>query len=194
MTARAGGAALRRQVRAARRRIDPDEREAADSAILHCIRTLPVFRAARRVGLFFAFDGEPDLSPLIRFDQRKEFFTPIIAGRDIHFSRLARDTRLRTNFFGIAEPDPPELIDPRALDLVLTPLVAFDSRGNRLGVGAGYYDRCFAFLLRREKWLKPKLVGTAYALQRVDRMDPNPWDVPLWGAVTEHGFEGFARP
>jgi len=181
-------------MRAARRRLDRGEREAADGAILHRIRTLPAFRSARRIALFFAFDGEPDVSPLIRFDQRKEFFAPIISGGEMHFARVGKRTRLETNSFGITEPNPPELIDPRALDLVLTPLVAFDSTGNRLGVGAGYYDRCFAFLRRRKTWLKPKLVGTAYALQRVDRMDPNPWDVPLWGAVTEHGFEQFARP
>lgn len=193
MTARAGGAALRRQMRAARRRLDRGERDAADSAILHGIRTLPAFRSARRIALFFAFDGEPDVSPLVRFDQRKEFFAPVISGGAMHFAKVGKHTRLKTNFFGITEPNPPELIDPRALDLVLTPLVAFDSTGVRLGVGAGYYDRCFAFLRRRKTWLKPKLVGTAYALQRVDRMDPNPWDVPLWGAVTEHGFEQFTR-
>jgi len=194
VTARAGGAALRRELRSAGRRLGPAEREAADNAIVRCVRALPVFRSARRVALFFAFDGEPDLSPLIRFGRRKEFFAPIIRANELHFGRVGPRTRLAPNSFGIAEPEPPELIDPRALDLVLTPLVAFDSRGNRLGVGAAYYDRFFAFLLRRRLWRKPKLVGTAYSLQRLDRMDPNPWDVPLWGAVTEHGFEAFARP
>jgi len=100
---------------------------------------------------------------------------------------------LEPNFYGIPEPRPIELIDPRTLDLVLTPLVAFDRSGNRIGVGAGYYDRCFAFLWRRRHWFKPKLIGTAYALQCIDPIDPNPWDVPLWGAVTEDGFEGFHR-
>jgi len=154
---------------------------------------MPAFRAARRIALFFAFDGEPDLSPLIRFDQRKEFFAPIISRTEMHFAAVGRETRLEANFFGIPEPQPPELIDPRALDLVLTPLVAFDHRGNRVGVGAGYYDRCFAFLRRRKSWFKPKLVGTAYSLQRVDPIEANPWDVPLWGAITETGFEGFNR-
>jgi 5-formyltetrahydrofolate cyclo-ligase len=184
---------LRRQVRAARRGMDPDEREAADTAILRHIRSLPAYRSARLVALFFAFDGEPDLGPLVRFGRRKQFFSPVIAGNDIQFARLRPNTSLIPNRFGIAEPYPPELIDPRALDIVLTPLVAFDGQGNRLGVGAGYYDRCFAFLLGRRIWRKPKLVGTAYALQRVETMDPNPWDVPLWGAITEHGFEAFAR-
>ena len=67
--------------------------------------------------------------------------------------RGARPTaaRLGTNFFGILEPDRARRIDPRRLDLVLTPLVAFDDRGVRIGVGRGYYDRCFKFLHARER-------------------------------------------
>jgi 5-formyltetrahydrofolate cyclo-ligase len=171
----------------------PAERQAADASILAHIKALPVFRSAKRIAAFFAFDGEPDLSPLIRFDQRTEFFAPVLAHGEMHFAKIDARMTLEPNFYGIPEPRPIELIDPRALDLVLTPLVAFDKSGNRIGVGAGYYDRCFAFLLRRQHWFKPKLVGTAYALQRIDPIDPNPWDIPLWGAVTENCFEGFHR-
>ena len=181
-------------MRAKRRQLDPIARNAADVAIRRHIKALPQYRSARRIALFLAFDGEPDLSPLIRFDQRKEFYAPIISAKDMHFARIGPDVELVPNTFGIGEPYPPELIDPRALDLVLTPLVAFDDSGNRLGVGAGYYDRCFAFLLGRTVWQKPKLIGTAYALQRLDRIAANAWDVPLWGAVTERGFQCFARP
>jgi 5-formyltetrahydrofolate cyclo-ligase len=169
------------------------EREATDTAIRAHISTLPAFRSARRVALFFAFDGEPDLSPLIRFDRHKLFFSPVLAQGEMHFARIGPRMVLEPNLYGISEPRPIELIDPRALDLVLTPLVAFDDNGNRIGVGAGYYDRCFAFLRCRRHWFKPKLVGTAYGLQRIGPVDPNPWDVPLWGAVTENGFEGFRR-
>jgi 5-formyltetrahydrofolate cyclo-ligase len=180
-------------LRAARRDLSTAERKAADAAIVAHIKVLPAFRLAGRVALFFAFDGEPDLSPLIRFDQRQLFFAPVLVQGQMHFARLGPQMVLEPNFYGIPEPRPIELIDPRTLDLVLTPLVAFDARGNRIGVGAGYYDRCFAFLQRRRLWFKPKLVGTAYALQRIEPVDPNPWDVPLWGAVTENGFEGFRR-
>jgi 5-formyltetrahydrofolate cyclo-ligase len=182
---------LRRELRAARRALDPTERAAADRQILSVIRRVPAFRAARRVAMFFAFDGEPDLSPLLSSNRRLELFAPVIIGTDMHFAALGRDTLLVPNHFGIPEPADPELIDPRALDLVLTPLVAFDTRGNRLGVGAGYYDRCFSFLRQRRIWHRPKLLGTAYALQQVPSYEPNAWDVPLWAAVTEHGLQGF---
>jgi 5-formyltetrahydrofolate cyclo-ligase len=179
-------------MRAARRALTPVQRSAADARIRSHIRRLPAFRAARRVALFFGFDGEPDLSSLIRFDQGKEFFAPVITQTEMYFAALGRGTVLVANFYGIPEPAAPELIDPRSLDLVLTPLVAFDSRGNRVGVGAGYYDRCFSFLLQRRVWRKPKLVGCCYSLQQVDPIEPDSWDVPLWGAITENGFEAFS--
>jgi 5-formyltetrahydrofolate cyclo-ligase len=184
---------LRAAKRAARRAIPEPARAAADAAIITTIRQLPCFRSARRVGAFFAFDGEPDLSPLIRFDMNKELFVPVIIGNAMNFAAIGPDTALATNHFGIVEPVRPRLIDPRSLDLVLTPLVAFDGDGNRMGVGAGYYDRCFRFLLGRRHWFHPKLTGVAYAVQETETTTPAWWDVPLWGICTEDGFRQFAK-
>lgn len=178
-------------MRAARRALGEDERLAADARILAHIRSAPIFRAARRVAMFFAFDGEPDLSPLLRLVGRREFFAPVITPDQMAFAAIRPGMRLVPNFYGIPEPERPELIDPRALDLVLTPLVAFDGNGNRIGVGAGYYDRCFAFLKARRHWFRPKLLGTAYALQQIDPVEPDSWDVPLWAVVTENGLQNF---
>ncbi|MGD8339953.1 MAG: 5-formyltetrahydrofolate cyclo-ligase, partial [Gammaproteobacteria bacterium] len=137
-------------MRARRRALERGERDHADAAILRHVAALPAFRAARRIALYFSFDGEPDLTSLIRFDQGREFYAPILTGRDMHFSAVRPQTDFDLNFYGIPEPRPVELIDARSLDLVLAPLVAFDDTGNRVGVGAGYYDRCFSFLrLRR---------------------------------------------
>ena len=69
--------------------------------------------------------------------------------------------------------------------------MAFDDHGVRVGVGRGYYDRCFRFLNQRSHWRRPKLLGVAYELQRVPRLESNVWDVPLWGVVTERGVRRF---
>jgi 5-formyltetrahydrofolate cyclo-ligase len=60
------------------------ERQAADTAILVHIRALPAYRSARRVSLFITFEAEPDLSPLIRFAQRKQFFSPVLIKGQMH--------------------------------------------------------------------------------------------------------------
>ena len=76
------------------------------------------------------------------------------------------------------------------LDLVLVPLVGFDGAGNRLGMGGGFYDRSFAFLGQR-RWRRPRLVGVAFDLQRVDRLPRRAWDVPLDAVASERGCYRF---
>jgi len=186
--------AIRREMRARRRALSTNERVSADRALRTHLRSLSAFRAARRIGIYIAFDGEPDLRPLVEAaaSRAKQFFVPVLAGDQMRFVALPHGERLARNWFGILEPTRGRTVDVRTLDLVLTPLVAFDARGARLGVGRGYYDRRFAFLRKRSRWLKPKLLGVAYALQEVARLEMRSWDVPLWGVVTEHGVRRSA--
>jgi 5-formyltetrahydrofolate cyclo-ligase len=168
-------------------------RAAADRAIQAHIRSLPQFRSAKRVALYLAFDGEPALAPLVEAASRsrKHLYVPVLRGWKMTFAELAPGTALTANFFGILEPALGAKIDARDLDLVLTPLVAFDDHGVRVGVGRGYYDRCFSFLRHRSHWRRPKLLGVAYELQRTPPLVPSSWDVPLWGVVTEAGVQLF---
>jgi 5-formyltetrahydrofolate cyclo-ligase len=186
---------LRQRIRAERRALPPAAHAAADRAIAARLRGLDVFRRARRIAVFLAFDGEPSLRRVIEDAVRagKRVYAPIITRRAMTFAELDHGKRLGTNFFGILEPDRAKRIDPRRLDLVLTPLVAFDDRGVRIGVGRGYYDRCFKFLHARSTWHRPKLLGVAYELQHVHTIAPEPWDVPLWGAITEARVRHFRR-
>lgn len=203
MTAQAGSIStsrierrnLRQRIRAERRALPAGARAAADRSIAAQIRRLDVYRSARRVALFLAFDGEPSLAALIESAARsgKRLYAPVITRSRMTFAELDLNGALGTNFFGIQEPHLGNLIDPRRLDLVLTPLVAFDDRGVRIGVGRGYYDRCFRFLRGRGIWHRPKLLAVAYELQHLPAIEENAWDVPLWGAVTEAGVRRFDR-
>lgn len=201
MTAQAGSITLadparrqlRREIRAKRRALPAAARAAADRAIERHIRHLPAYRRARHLAVFMAFDGEPSLARLVEAARRhgKIVYVPVIRGDIMHFAELVPGAALTANVFGIMEPKVGARIDARRLDLVLTPLVAFDDHGVRVGVGRGYYDRCFRFLRHRTAWRRPKLLGVAYELQRVPRLHPSPWDVPLWGVVTEAGVRHF---
>lgn len=64
-------------------------------------------------------------------------------------------------------------------DIILTPLVGFDRRGNRLGQGAGHYDRAFAAFPHAHR------IGVAWSVQEVDALPADPWDVPLHAIITE---------
>jgi 5-formyltetrahydrofolate cyclo-ligase len=120
------------------------------------------------------------------WDLDKRVFAPLILkGRQMVFREVLRETTLKKNAFGVWEPTSGEFIDPRALDIVVTPVVAFDSQRNRIGMGGGYFDRCFSFLQHREKWLRPKLIGVAFDCQKARQIAPNPWDIRLYRTFSE---------
>ena len=109
---------------------------------------------------------------------------------------LGRDKRLRfaawkpgdplgSNRFGIPEPEVPasSLLDPEAMALVVVPLVGFDTTGQRLGMGGGWYDRSFAF--RSTQAPPPWLVGAGFAAQQCDELPREPWDVALDAICSE---------
>ncbi len=70
-------------------------------------------------------------------------------------------------------------------DLILTPLLAFDRFGGRLGQGGGYYDRTFAALPDAIR------IGVAYAGQELERLDLEPHDMRLHGVLTEEGYRAL---
>lgn len=84
--------------------------------------------------------------------------------------------------FGLSEPtaDAPEMVPT----LVLTPLLAFDTQGNRLGYGKGHYDAALAHLRARGRAFA---CAVAYAAQQIDRVPSEPHDQPLDWAVTPIG-------
>ena len=103
----------------------------------------------------------------------------------MEFRNFARDTRTEPNFLGIEEPVDSEIIDSSELDIVITPLVAFDKDRNRVGMGGGYYDREFSYLANYKQHHKPLLIGIAYDCQKVEKITPNPWDIRLFRIFTE---------
>lgn len=135
---------------------------------------------------YAAFDGEPDVWPFMARHPRCAL--PVLeSATRMAFRKWRPGAPLRGNRFGIAEPAAGRPVHPLSLSAVLTPLVAFDDAGNRLGMGAGYYDRRFSHPRR------PLLVGIAHDFQRVAELPRRAWDVPLDAVVTESGWRCFSR-
>jgi 5-formyltetrahydrofolate cyclo-ligase len=183
---------IRKLMRRRRRGLDAQDRERAAGAVASVLGGLPVFRAARRIAVFSANDGEIDLRRVTGRYTSKCYFLPVIQAPGklcMGFARLQDKTSFKRNRYGILEPDVPvaSLATARELDLVLTPLVAFDRLGGRVGMGGGYYDATFAFLASRTCWCEPKLVGVAFSFQEVPRIEREPWDIPLAAIVTDLG-------
>ncbi len=154
------------------------------------------FATASTVAGYWACHGELDPAPLLEcaWAMDKAVYLPVLAGNALQFAPYRPNTLLRRNRFQIPEPEvsPTEWLPPLALDLVLTPLVAFDLTGTRLGMGGGFYDRSFAFLRGpAQSGRRPRLVGVAYEFQQVETLVRQPWDVPLDAAATETAWRVF---
>ncbi len=85
--------------------------------------------------------------------------------------------------FGIAQPKKECLktVKLEEIDLVILPGTAFDIKGNRLGYGAGYYDK-----LLEHKRTNTTLIGLAYELQLVNNIPNMPHDIPVNKIITEN--------
>ncbi len=100
----------------------------------------------------------------------------------MQFALYHENTRLKPNQYGILEPQSDSFMEANKLDLVLVPLIAFDSYGNRLGTGGGFYDRTFAF---KKTSAKPILTGVGFNLQAVDKIPTEEFDIPVQSILNE---------
>ncbi|MFA5684324.1 MAG: 5-formyltetrahydrofolate cyclo-ligase [Lysobacteraceae bacterium] len=190
-------AALRTRMRAARRALGARERIQAAEAVAQALREgLPALSRPGRIAGYWACDGELPLHPLLAGRPPFTFLLPrLMPGKRLAFAPWRPGDPIIANRYGIPEPDlaPQRCLPPEMLDIVLTPLVAFDRAGHRLGSGGGYYDRSFAFLRARPRPARPLLVGVGYAVQEVPALVAREWDVGLDAVVSERGM-WFCRP
>jgi 5-formyltetrahydrofolate cyclo-ligase len=160
---------------------DPD-------AALHLAEHFPMKLLERYgpvVAGYVAINEEIDPSPVLTRLERAgaELCLPRLhASGEITWRAWSSGEPLERRGYGLSEPseDAPE-VRPT---LILTPLLAFDTRGNRLGYGKGHYDRALAGLRRDGRAFACAL---AYAAQQIDQVPAEPHDQPLDWAVTPIG-------
>lgn len=183
---------LRRRLRSARRALTPAQQRKASQDLLRQLIHHQLFRRSRHIAFYLANDGEIDPGPLMSVAARmgKHCYLPIVDGWPadrMHFQRIKKPQRWTRNRFGITEPVADRLLQAPAwrLDLILLPLVGFDSEGNRLGMGGGFYDRTLAYRRRRQHWKAPVLLGLAHHCQKVESLPSASWDIPLDGVASD---------
>ena len=183
---------LRKILRARRRALSARHQKQASIGLCRQLARLPAFIRAHRLAVYIANDGEIDLQPLIELAWRlnKLVCLPVLHPfRHGHllFMPYHPYQALAYNRFGIPEPlcDHSDLCPVWTLDLVFTPLVGFDSVGNRMGMGGGFYDRTFSFIDKRTKPHDPILVGVAHECQKVETIPSEHWDISMRFIATE---------
>ena len=180
-------ASLRSELRARRRAIAAPQRIAAADALANRLLALPFSPSRGYVAGYWAMDGEIALhSWQLRLPRETVYCLPVLHdGNELRFAPWRPGDALVTNRFGIPEPDvaPASALTGDVLSLVVMPLVGFDGAGHRLGMGGGWYDRCFAF--RNQAMPPPWLVGVGFDAQQVGGLPVQSWDVRPDAICTE---------
>ena len=173
---------LRQQIRKTRANLTALQQQQAEDSITQQALALIEERNAQHIALYVSFDGEISTEKLIKtlWAQDKYVYLPVLHPfnpNHLLFLRYLPDTPMLKNKFGIWEPklNVQSVLPLEELDILFTPLVAFDKQGNRLGMGGGFYDRTL------QHWQKSPFipVGLAHQCQQVEQLPTEVWDVPL---------------
>lgn len=173
---------LRQQIRKTRANLTALQQQQAEDSITQQALALIEERNAQHIALYISFDGEISTDKLIQilWAQGKQVYLPVLHPfnpNHLLFLRYLPDTPMLKNKFGIWEPklNVQNVLPLDELDILFTPLVAFDRQGNRLGMGGGFYDRTL------QNWQNSSFipVGLAHQCQQVEQLPTEAWDVPL---------------
>lgn len=184
---------MRTLLRRRRDALSPDEQRLAARRVAERIREWAPWGTATSIGVYRSVGGEldPSLAASEARARGAATFVPVLDGDVLRFATFDDSTSWRPNRYGIGEPSDAPTVDVTALDLLLLPAVAVDRAGNRLGMGAGWYDRTLATVSPRSAG-GPILVACVHSLQVVDEIRAQEWDVPVDAVVTPDGVETMA--
>ena len=178
---------LRKEMLQLRKNMETRDVSSFSNKIISAIMELPEFINSKNIMLYLSFNKEVNTYPLARWclDNGKTVIAPycIQSKREIVpyiITNLIGD--LTKSTFGVMEPkqDILEKVNIEDIDLIIVPGVVFDENCNRIGFGAGYYDR---FLPKKLK--NTPAIGIAYDYQIIDKVPTNEYDVPLDYIITQ---------
>lgn len=183
--------AFRDAIKARLAKLSPSERTAAATRLIAHLQTDPAIATARTILAYGALPSEISLDPFITaaLSAGKRIAIPLIdwgtkSMDPVEITNLADD--LETGRYDIRVPRAGlTRVQPDQIEVILLPGLAFDRAGNRLGRGAGFYDRFISAL--HQGGHRPTLIGVCHDAQIVDRVPTEPHDHRVDRVITEQG-------
>ncbi len=172
---------LRQQVLEARFKLTPQERKAKTREIEKKLFPLQEFQAAASVLFYASFRSEVETGDMIRraLAEGKRVVLPKVKGKELALFEIADfDADVAPGTWDIPEPARGVPADVRNIDLIIVPGAVFDERGNRLGYGAGFYDKLLSAY-------PGPTVALAFEVQIVPEVPVAEHDVPVKKIITE---------
>jgi len=172
---------IRKQVLDARFKLTPEQRRVRSAEIEAKLFGLPEYRAASVVLFYASFQSEVETHHMIRraLSEGKRVVLPRVKGKQLELLEIANfDRDVSPGAWGIPEPESGRQADLKDIGLIVVPGAAFDEQGNRLGYGAGFYDKLLSAFTKTT-------VALAFEAQIVPRVPAELHDVPVKKIVTE---------
>ena len=167
--------ALRAQIRQAKRALTPAQIASASAELAAALRRHPLYRQARSLYGYLSYNQEVETHALLLQAQRdgKRVAVPKVTGPgEMVFYWLDELTQVAPGYCGIPEPDGSQPAADDDTALVLTPGLAFDRQGHRMGYGGGFYDRYLA--------AHPHpTIALCYDFQLLPHLDAAAHDIPV---------------
>ena len=189
---------IRQVIRASRNRLTESDTYSAGLGLSSQLKKYQIVQSSQKIACFLSFDGEISTQSTLALieDSGADCFLPKLKPykpNRLWFMPYKSDYPMESNRFGIPEVNlsVDKALPVSKLELVLMPLVAFDTQGNRLGMGGGFYDATFSHLRAQKN--RPKFIGLAYELQKFKSLPSDSWDLPLDGVCTESRFYQFSN-
>jgi 5-formyltetrahydrofolate cyclo-ligase len=178
---------LREKLKNIRDSVDSGLAETASVGVWNILKERPEYQKANGIGAFASIPHEINTYPILEgtLSSGKKLFLPKVNQEKSYFEfHPVTDLKnLKPGPFGIQEPTSLKPADWNDLDLVLVPGLAFDSKGNRLGFGKGFYDRVLPHLKK-----SCLVIGLGYSFQLVDKVPVGTHDAPVRAVLCETGF------
>ncbi|MDH4164158.1 MAG: 5-formyltetrahydrofolate cyclo-ligase [Nitrospirota bacterium] len=174
--------AIRKKVLDERFALTPEERRARSRAIEQRLFSLPEFEAAAVVLFFASFQSEVETHFMIRraLAEGKRVVLPKVKGKELVLLEIANfDKDMLPGAWGIPEPERGTPVPLADIGLIVVPGAVFDEQGNRVGYGAGYYDRLLPAY-------SGPTVALAFELQVLPSVPVDDHDIPVKRIVTEN--------
>lgn len=176
----------RQEIKRRLRLLTPEQKAQKSLVICQRVMELPEFQKAKTVMLFASMPDEVDTRPLFEraFAEGKRVSAPKCITDDRHIIPvIVRSlSELAPGAYGIMEPVGSQILPVSEIDFVLVPGYGFDRAGNRLGKGAGYYDRFMS-----QPGFRATRCAVTFAVQLLDHVPHNEHDLPVQILVTEEG-------
>jgi 5-formyltetrahydrofolate cyclo-ligase len=184
---------LRAVFRQKRRGLSAEQQQQANLQVLSTCLQSTSLSEAKTVACYLANDSEISSQAIIEYcwQHNKRVLLPVLhpfSKGHLLFVDYQANSKMQHNRFAIKEPvaTTKNICVLADIDLIFTPLVAFDSAGNRLGMGGGFYDRTLAPIKRHS--IATRLIGLAHNCQQAQALTQDSWDIPLNGIATPTNY------